>query len=86
MWKLFSLAAFGCLLLLLVLPSTTAVDRIALYLLPLQVAVLARIAHVYTKQALSRLLVVLYAFAVQFVWLNYAAHAQYWVPYQLYPL
>ena len=31
-------------------------------------------------------LVALYCFAIQFVWLNFAVHAEYWLPYQIYPL
>jgi hypothetical protein len=29
--------------------------------------------------------VILYSFAVLFVWLNYAVHSSSWLPYQLYP-
>lgn len=86
LWRLFSYAALACLAMLLVLPSSTAVDRLALYLLPLQVAVFTRATTIFTTQGLGRTLVVLYALAVQFVWLNFATHAQYWVPYRLYPL
>jgi len=35
--------------------------------------------------ALGRGAVVPYSFLVLFVWLNYAAHANYWVPYQFHP-
>jgi len=35
--------------------------------------------------ALGRGAVVLYSFLVLYVWLNYAAHANYWVPYRFYP-
>lgn len=47
-WRVFSHAAFACIVLLLVLPSSSAVDRPALYILPLRVAVLARIPQVYS--------------------------------------
>ena len=40
LWRIFSLAALGTLVLLFVLPSSTAVDRVALYLIPLQLVVL----------------------------------------------
>src|SRR4030095_4419795 len=43
LWRNFSLAAVASLVLLLVLPSSTAVDRISLYLMPLQLAVLSRV-------------------------------------------
>ena len=32
------------------------------------------------------ILVVLYSLAIEFVWLNFATHARYWIPYQVYPL
>ena len=72
--------------LLLVLPSSTVVDRLALYVFPLQLAVLSRVPRALGSEGLGRLLVIAYCFLVQFVWLNFAAHAEYWVPYRLYPL
>ena len=85
MWRYFSVAALIMPLLLLVLPSSTAVDRLALYLIPIQVAVLPRLQYLFKGQAFGRTLVLLYAGVVLFTWLNFAAHAQYWVPYNLYP-
>jgi hypothetical protein len=86
MWRYFSLAAFAFLAMLLVLPSSAAVDRLALYIMPLQVAVLSRLPAAYASPGPVRLMVVLYSFTVLFVWLNFAVHAQYWVPYQFYPI
>jgi hypothetical protein len=83
MWRNFSLAAFLFLVLLLVLPSSTAVDRLALYISPLQIAILSRIP-LATRSNFAKLPIILYSFAVQFVWLNYADNASEWVPYQLY--
>jgi hypothetical protein len=85
-WRNFSLAAFGLLVLLFALPSSTAVDRLALYVMPLQLAVLSRIPGTIMKQFSGKLAIIAYSIAVQFVWLNYAAHAKYWVPYQFFPL
>jgi hypothetical protein len=31
-------------------------------------------------------LVVAYCALVEFVWLNFANHAKFWIPYQVYPL
>ncbi len=84
-WFYFSLAALVMPLLLVLLPSSTAVDRLALYLIPIQVAVLPRLQYLFKSQGLGRLLVVLYAALVLFTWLNFAAHAQYWVSYTIYP-
>ena len=84
-WRNFSLAAFGLLLLLFVLPSSTAVDRLALYVMPLQLAVLSRVPGTIMNQLPGKVAIIAYSFAVQFVWLNYATHAQYWLPYQFFP-
>lgn len=85
MWRYFSYAAWGFLVLLLVLPSSTVVDRLALYIAPLQIAILSRLPIAYASPGLGKLMVITYSFAVMFVWLNYAAHAQYWLPYEFYP-
>ena len=84
-WFYFSLASLLMPVLLYALPSSTAVDRLALYLIPLQIAVLPRVQYLFKSQLMGRTLVVAYAGATLFVWLNFAAHARYWVPYQFYP-
>ena len=84
-WKAFSLAAIGLLIGLFVSPSSTAVDRIALYIIPLQLAVLTRVPTFFEARAAGNWLVVFYAAAIQFTWLNFAVHSQYWVPYHFYP-
>lgn len=85
-WRNFALASAAALVLLAITPSSTAIDRIALYLLPLQIVVLARIPGNVVSVALGRALVALYAGAVLFVWLNFAVHSREWLPYQLYPI
>lgn len=86
MWFYFSLATFGALLALVVTPSSTAVDRLSLYLMPMQVVILSRLPFVYASRPFGTALVAAYCFAVQFVWLNFAAHAEYWIPYRIYPV
>lgn len=85
-WRNLSLAAFGFLIALFVLPSSAAVDRLALYVTPLQMVILARAPEAFKSKASVTLAVVVYSLAIQFVWLNYAVHAKAWVPYQLYPV
>jgi hypothetical protein len=85
MWRNFSIAAFGFLFLLVVIRSSAAVDRLALYTIPLQVAVLSRPRSVFASEGFGRVLVIAYAATVQFTWLVYAHHARYWVPYQFWP-
>lgn len=65
--------------------ASAGIDRISLYLIPLQIVVYARLP--YTRgthgKALPSLVigVIAYCFLVQFVWLNYAENADYWLPY-----
>lgn len=86
-WRSFSWAAVALTVGLLISPSSTAVDRIALYLIPLQLFVFARVPYVLAPSrgvnSQMLLLVLLYSATVQFVWLNFAQHAGCWVPYSL---
>lgn len=83
LWRNFSLVAIGAAVALLLSPSSTAVDRIALYLLPLQFIVLARIPGTLVSRSFGTLLVTAYSAAVLFTWLNYAVHARAWIPYRI---
>jgi hypothetical protein len=69
--------------LFFLVPSTAALDRIALYLIPLQLAVLSRPKSIFPNEGIGTFLVILYCAAIQFTWLNYAHHARFWVPYHL---
>lgn len=87
------LAAISVLmpLLLVVSESSTAVDRMALYLIPLQLVVFTQLPDVLGRSEAAHrrgwiLLILLYYSAVQFTWLNFATHSHYWVPYRFYPL
>jgi len=84
-WRNFALASIVFIILLGVLPSSTVVDRLSLYLIPLQIVVLTRVAMVGEARLAGTVGVLAYSFAVQFVWLNFADHARFWVPYQLFP-
>ncbi|MCA0197291.1 MAG: EpsG family protein [Proteobacteria bacterium] len=84
LWTIIALLALLCLPLVSL--ASTAVDRVALYLIPLQLFVFARIPLLAGTNIRMRTGLVLgvigYYAAVQFVWLNFATHAQYWLPYQ----
>ena len=86
LWMWLSLFAVICVPLLSASP--TAVDRMALYLIPIQLFVfgrmplLAKTIHGRTKIVLW---IMAYYIAVQFVWLNFAQTAFAWLPYQMYP-
>jgi len=83
------IAVFSLICLPLVTIASTAVDRVALYLIPIQLFVFARLPRM-AKSVLTRTPMVLatvgYYAAVLFVWLNFAVHAGYWLPYKFLPL
>lgn len=85
MWTYFALAAGVMVFALAIVPSTTVIDRLSLYLIPLQLAVLPRLAHLLKQPNFGRFLVVCYAGSIMFVWLNYAVHAKFWLPYRIQP-
>ena len=81
-WRYIAYAACALPLILIATPSSTAVDRMALYLMPLQIVVLSRAYMLFNKPRSGVAAVILYSFLVQFVWLNFAQHAKLWVPYR----
>jgi hypothetical protein len=65
--------------------ASTAVDRLALYFIPIQLAVYARLPFL-SQESISpsamKIIIILGYAAVLFVWLNFATHSVYWIPYQ----
>ena len=89
LWTWLSLIAVAFVPIFLLSPSSTAVDRVALYFIPLQIYVFSRLPDALWRgkhRLAVRSGVVLYYGLVMFVWLNYATHSKYWLPYQFYPL
>jgi hypothetical protein len=88
LWRNFALAAFSAAVALFVIQSSTIVDRLALYLVPLQVVVFSRLPYMAGLNSSTRFIlivaVIAYSAAVQFVWLQFASHADAWLPYQIY--
>lgn len=91
LWTNVSFLAMLCIVWLFLSPSSTAVDRMALYLIPLQIMVFSRFPEIFPKLSpeLAKgvtLAVILYFALVQFIWLNFATHSVAWIPYQIYPI
>jgi hypothetical protein len=92
LWRWFGIVSLVLLAILAVTPSSTVIDRIGLYMLPLQLVVFSYIPAVLApagrrNQAwLWVALVLLYYAAVLFVWLTFSVNARYWIPYRFYPL
>lgn len=70
-------------------PASTALDRLALYMLPLQLVVFTHLPDTVGRQRSMQLacvaIIVFYYAAVQFIWLNYAKNAEFWLPYRFFP-
>ncbi len=88
-WSWMSLGSLFFIVLLAISPSSTAVDRVALYWIPIQIFVFSRLpnamAEIGGKSTIWVYLVVLYCGVIQFVWLLYADTAFAWLPYQFFP-
>ncbi|OZC34914.1 hypothetical protein B9Q17_09910 [Marinobacter vinifirmus] len=83
LWFWMSLLALICIPLVII--SSTATDRVALYLIPVQVFVFSRFPFIVSdprQRGLITLAVVGYYILVQAVWLLFATNAAKWLPYQ----
>ena len=89
LWRNLSFCAFIALILLMGIQASTVVDRLALYMIPLQLVVLSRLPMALQRKGVSvrvlTIAVLAYSAVVQFTWLNFAGHASYWLPYRVYP-
>lgn len=89
LYRNFAIATLIALGALLVGVPSTPVDRLALYILPIQLVVLTRmvaLVPVDERAALMMTAGIIFLYGVvQFVWLNYAVHAVLWLPYQFLP-
>jgi EpsG family len=90
LWTIMAWCALIFIVLLVVSPSSTAVDRMALYFLPIQIFVLSRLPLAWSRTRLHsgnlQFGVIIYSAVILFVWLNFATYSTYWIPYKLYPL
>lgn len=85
-WKFFSYASILLFLALFISSSSTALDRIALYFIPLQLVVLSYLPEIFkVSKKISQGLrwsVVFYCSIVLTVWLLFADSSFRWVPYK----
>ena len=85
-WLATSLASLALLLAFYWFPSSTVLDRIGLFLTPIQVFVFGNFSALLRNRkglvSLTGVALLLYCVAVQFVWLVYADNAGEWVPYR----
>lgn len=89
-YQLWRIMSFGAVVMLIALLSTgfsTALDRIALYLIPLQLVVFSHLPDAlgrpHGRNSAIVAVILIYFAAVQFVWLNYANNSRHWIPYEM---
>lgn len=86
-WIFFSLLILALTLFLLLTPFSTVVDRLSLYLLPVQLVVFSHLPNFFKtsdqRKIYFTLLITLYSYLIQFTWLNFASHAYLWLPYKM---
>jgi len=87
-WIWFSISSLLFIVLLFASPSSTAVDRLALYWVPLQLFVWSRLpdAMGHNPASVRRWVfaVFVYCFAVHCMWLLFSPYAVHWIPYRFY--
>ena len=86
LWRWCAIGSLCLLALVIIIPATTAVDRIALFFIPMQLVVFSQLPGVFGKTPEIRKLLVVavitYYALIQYVWLNYAIHVHAWLPYR----
>ena len=88
-WTWIALGALAFVVLLYVSAASTAIDRVALYFIPLQLFVWSRMPDAMGRPGAANAgwvyAVLVYSAAVYFVWLFFANYSTYWLPYKFYP-
>ena len=83
LWMIFSVTTL--IMFPLAFVSSTFVDRMALYLLPMQLIIFSRspilITGVYNRTLFIVIVLFIYIGAL-FIWLNFGQHSNNWLPYQ----
>lgn len=89
-WTWMALGAVGLGFALILSPSSTAVDRVALFWIPMQLFVFAHAPEVFARFGIQRnftvFILLAYSIAILATWLLISTHAALaWLPYQFYP-
>jgi hypothetical protein len=87
LWTCMSVISIIFLPMIAVLPSSSAVDRLGFYLIPIQLFVFSRLPFLFqqgfNRQTLTAFIIMGYAI-LQFTFLIYGTHAHGWIPYKNY--
>jgi hypothetical protein len=86
-WTVCAIISIFSMAALMISSASSGVDRLSLYLIPLQAIVYSRLPYILSREGKSLpsvlIAVVGYSFLVQFVWLKYADNSHYWLPYSI---
>jgi hypothetical protein len=89
-WSWMSISALFILIILFISPSSTAIDRIALYWIPLQLFVFSRLPQAMGKNFIIHyqylFLIFIYYSLIFYVWLFHAQYRVFWIPYRFLPI
>lgn len=89
LWRLFSILSLVLVFAVTMTASTTIIDRVGLYFIPIQLYVFGNLAAAMRVNQNGRTFVtaatVAYYTLILFVWLNFATHAVKWIPYKFMP-
>lgn len=84
-WKWFSYFSILLFLLFFLTDANTALDRIALYAIPIQLVVFSYLPDIFKIgghfNKLIILIIIFYYLLALLVWINFAAHSFAWIPY-----
>lgn len=88
LWTIMSVMACVSLALILLVEGTVIVDRLGLYVVPLQIFVLSRIPYAFGPKSRPSMLlltaIVAYSLALEVAWLNLGTWGHAWLPYRNY--
>ncbi|HET9810621.1 MAG TPA: EpsG family protein, partial [Sphingomicrobium sp.] len=89
LWTILAIITLFTVVLMFVVDSTAIVDRLGVYLVPLQIFVLSRVPTAFGTRHRQNLLlltlIIVYSLTVELVWLNFSSwSSRAWIPYQNY--
>ena len=88
-WTAVSIGALALFPFLYFSPSSTAVDRMGLYFIPLQIFYYSRLPSINFISQKNRqvitFLIIIYSALILYVWMCFAINSYAWKPYKLYP-
>lgn len=83
-WRIISIGSIILFVMLFVGNFSTFIDRIALFFLPLQIAIFCFVPDIFPKKYSAMIVIgiVIYCGMTQFAWLNFAVNSWAWIPYE----